>query len=160
MIKRIELVFLIPVLALFIIGCGGSEEKAESQYEVYYLERNENHIVSLPYETMTPKAEKEFLIKELLMQLSTQTEKIEYKPVILDFTVKDCIIHESQITLNFSKEYEMMDFTKEVLVRAAIVKTLAQVEGIELINFQIEGIDLEDSNGKAVGVMSADNFIN
>ena len=159
MINKIKILFLIPVLLLFGIGCGSSEDENQKQYEVYYLDRNENHIVSLPYETITPKAEKEFLVKELLMELSKQTEKIEYKPVIVDFTVKDCIFHESQITLNLSKEYEMMDFTREVLVRAAIVKTLTQVEGIELIKIQVEGRDLADSTGKAVGVMAADTFI-
>ena len=159
MINKIKILFLIPVLFLFGIGCGSSEDENQKQYEVYYLDRNENHIVSLPYETITPKAEKEFLVKELLMELSKQTEKIEYKPVIVDFTVKDCIFHESQITLNLSKEYEMMDFTREVLVRAAIVKTLTQVEGIELIKIQVEGRDLADSTGKAVGVMAADTFI-
>lgn len=156
---KIQLVFVLIILALLGTGCGSSEKDTEKQYEIYYLDRDENNIVALPYETVTPKAEKEFLAKELLMQLETQTEDINYKPVIVDFTVKDCIIHESQITLNFSQEYEMLDFTKEVLVRAAIVKTLTQVEGIELIKIQVEGRDLADSTGKAVGVMSADTFI-
>ena len=113
----------------------------------------------MPYETITPKTEKEFLVKELLKQLETQTEEIEYQPVIVDFTVKNCIFHESQVTLNFSKEYEMLEPTKEVLVRAAIVKTLTQVEGVELINIQVEGRNLLDVTGNTVGVMSADTFI-
>ena len=159
MINKIKLVFLMSVFALLLIGCRNSEENTQRQYEVYYLERNDNHIASFSYETMTPKAEQEFLVKELLIQLSTQIEEIDYKPVILDFTVKDCIFHEGQVTLNLSKEYEMMEFTKEVLVRAALVKTLTQIEGIELVNIQVEGRDLEDSNGKAVGVMAADTFI-
>ena len=159
MINRIKILCLVLAVVLFGIACGNRKEENQKQYEVYYLDKNENHIVSLPYETETPKAEKEFLIKELLIQLSQQTEKINYKPVLVDFTVKDCILRESQVTLNLSKEYEMMDFTKEVLVRAAIVKTLTQVEGIELIKLQVEGKDLTDSTGKAVGVMSADTFI-
>lgn len=159
MINKIKILCLILIMVLFGIACGKNNEENQKQYEVYYLDKSENHIVSLPYETMTPKAEKEFLIKELLIQLSEQTEKINYKPVIVDFTVKKCILHESQVTLNLSKEYEMMDFTKEVLVRAAIVKTLTQVEGIELIKLQVEGRDLTDSTGKTIGVMSADTFI-
>ena len=132
--NKIKIFFLILVPVLFGIACGNSKDEKQKQYEVYYLDKNENHIVSLPYETVTPKAEKEFLVKELLQQLSEQTEKIEYKPVIVDFT-------------------------KEVLVRAAIVKTLTQVEGIELIKIQVDGRDLADSGGKPVGVMSADTFI-
>lgn len=156
---KIKLIFVLTVLILLGTACGNSEENTEKQYEIYYLDRDENHIVALPYETGTPKAEKEFLAKELLVQLETQTENIKYKPVIVDFKVKDCIFHESQITLNLSTEYEMLDVTKEVLVRAAIVKTLTQIEGIELIKIQVEGRDLADSAGNAVGVMSADTFI-
>jgi len=157
--KKIRLAFVLMVLVLFGAGCTSKEENDKKQYEIYYLDRNENHITALPYETVTPKAEKEFLVKELLMQLGTQREDVEHKPVMVDFIVKNCIIHESQVTLNLSKEYEMMDFTKEVLVRAAIVKTLTQIEGVELVRIQVEGRDLADADGKPVGVMSADTFI-
>ena len=157
--KKIQLILVLMILGLLGTGCAGKEESGTKQYEIYYLERNENHITALPYETVTPKAEKDFLVKELLMQLATQREEIEYKPAIVDFTVKNCVIHESQVTLNLSKEYEMMEFTKEVLVRAAIVKTLTQIEGIELVRIQVEGRDLEDADGRSVGVMSAETFI-
>lgn len=157
--KKMQLAFVLIVLVLFGTGCAGREESMAKTYGIYYLDRNENHIMPLPYETETPKAEKDFLVKELLIQLGTQREEIEYKPTIVDFTVKDCIIRESQVTLNLSKEYEMMDFTKEVLVRAAIVKTLTQIEGVELVRIQVEGRDLADADGKPVGVMAADTFI-
>ena len=157
--KKIQLTFVLMVLMLLGTGCTSKEESTSKPYEVYYLERNENHITALTYETVTPSAEKDFLVKELLMQLATQREEIEYKPAIVDFTIKNCVIHESQVTLNLSKEYEMLDFTKEVLVRAAIVKTLTQIEGVELVRIQVEGKDLEDRDGKPVGVMSAETFI-
>ena len=157
--KKMQLAFVLIVLVLFGTGCAGREENMAKSYGIYYLDRNENHIMPLPYETETPKAEKDFLVKELLIQLGTQREEIEYKPTIVDFTVKDCIIRESQVTLNLSKEYEVMDFTKEVLVRAAIVKTLTQIEGVELVRIQVEGRDLADADGKPVGVMAADTFI-
>jgi len=157
--KKIQLAFALMVLVLFGTGCAGKEKSTEKEYVIYYLDRDENHIMSLPYETKTPKAEKDFLVKELLMQLGTQREEIGYKPAMVDFTVKNCIVRESQVTLNLSKEYEMMDFTKEVLVRAAIVKTLTQIEGVELVRIQVEGKDLTDADGKLVGVMASDTFI-
>lgn len=157
--RKLKLIIGLFLLALVCYGCGNSEENQETKYEIYYLDRNENHISPVSYETVTPKAEKEFLVKELLIQLETQLEDIEYKPVIVDFIVKDCIFHESQITLNLSKEYEMLDAAKEVLVRAAIVKTLTQVEGIELIVIQVEGKNLLDAIGNNVGAMTAETFI-
>ena len=159
MIRKVKLIIGVFLIALFSMGCGNGEENKEKQYEIYYLDRNENHISSVPYETITPKTEREFLVKELLMQLETQLEDIEYKPVIVDFVVKDCIFHTRQVTLNVSKEYELLEPEKEVLVRAAIVKTLTQIEGIELVGMQVEGKNLTDAVGTAVGVMTADTFI-
>lgn len=159
MVSKIKVVLVLMVLVLLGCGCGKNDESMEKQYEIFYLDRNENHILSLPYETVTPKTEREFLIKELIMQLGMQTEDIKYKPVVTDFTVKDYILHEGQITLNLSKEYEMLEPTKEVLIRAAMVKTLTQIEGIELILIQIEGKNLLDSKGNIVGWMAADTFI-
>lgn len=147
------------MLALMGIGCGKKENVEMNSYDIYCLERNENHINKVSYETTTKREEKELLVKELLEQLSTQGTEIENKPVISGFSVKDCIFRESQITLNLSSEYEMLNPVKEVLVRAAIVKTLTQIDGIELIAIQVEGKNLLDALGDTVGVMSAETFI-
>ena len=157
--KRCVITGLWIVLALMGMGCGKKEYTETSVYDVYYLERNENHINAVSHETATPRQEKELLVKELLEQLKTQGKEIENKPVISGFSIKDCIFRESQITLNLSSEYEMLEPAKEVLVRAAIVKTLTQVDGVELIAIQVEGKNLLDALGDTVGVMSAETFI-
>lgn len=153
------LISLVLLFVFVLAGCGNKEEEKKSTYDIYYIDRNENHITAIPYETDTESREHHTLVKELLEQLATQTEKIEHKPVISGFSVKNCILRESQITLNFSAEYEAMSPEKEVLVRAAIVKTLTQLEGIELIAMQVEGKNLLDAAGNTIGVMAADTFI-
>lgn len=157
--KKIRLFGLLLLLAFMGSGCQGKEETETGVYEIYYLDRNENHISAVSYETDTPKDDTQSLASQLMEQMATQLEKIEYKPVISGFTVKNCILQESQITLNLSVEYESLAPTKEVLVRAALVKTLTQIEGIELIVIQVEGKNLVDAAGETVGVMSADTFI-
>ena len=79
--NKLILGFVLLALALVGIGCACKEEGMKKIYEIYYLDRDENHIISLPYETETPKIEKEFLVKELLIQLGTQREEIEYNQV-------------------------------------------------------------------------------
>ncbi|MBR4982253.1 MAG: GerMN domain-containing protein [Lachnospiraceae bacterium] len=157
--KKIILMTLWMLFAFVGMGCTSKEEDKTGIYEIYYLDRNENHIISVSYETEISKEDKQVLTAQLLEQLATQTEKIEYKPAISGFTVKNCILHEGQITLNLSGEYEDLPPVKEVLVRAALVKTLTQIEGIELINIQVEGKSLLDATGDTIGVMSADTFI-
>ena len=147
------------VLAIFCIGCKKEGRRQESEFDIYYLDRNENSINSMPYEPVTDKDQKEELVQELLEQLSLQTNEINYQPVISGFTVNNCLVRESQVTLNFSKEYDELSATKEILVRAAIVKTLTQVDGIELVAIQVNGKNLVDAIGNTVGVMSAATFI-
>ena len=85
------LIVLLTLLTFFGSGCGRKEEVGDGEYKIYYLERNENHLNTIFYETETPKEERELLVEELLMQLKTQRKEIEYKPVIQGFVVKDCI---------------------------------------------------------------------
>ena len=157
--KKIIVMSLLMLFTFIGIGCGKREEEKTGVYEIYYLDRNENHISPVSYETDIDEEDKQTLTAKLLEQLATQIEKIEYKPVISGFSVKNCILHEGQITLNLSGEYEDLEPAKEVLVRAALVKTLSQIKGIELINIQVEGKSLLDATGETVGVMSADTFI-
>lgn len=155
-IKKIQM----GILAVFLflsVGCGWKREMPETEYSIYYLDRNENHIGGVPYEAES--TEKEELVYELLEQMQTQIKEIEWVPAIAGFSVKECLFHESQITLNLSEEYEMLQPAKEVLVRAAIVKTLTQVEGVELVAIQVNGKSLLDATGNTVGVMSKDTFI-
>ena len=52
-----------------------------------------------------------------------------------------------------------MDHVKEVLTRAAIVRTLTQVQGVDYVVFTVQGDLLTDSSGIAIGTMSSDIFI-
>ena len=157
--NKIAISCILALLAFLCVGCKKEEKKQDTEFNVYYLDRNENHINAKPYEIVADKTQKKALVTELLEQLAIQTNEIDYQPVIAGFEVKDCLFRESQITLNFSEEYENLPPTKEVLVRAAIVKTLTQVEGVELIAMQVNGRSMLDNLGNTVGVMSKDTFI-
>ena len=52
-----------------------------------------------------------------------------------------------------------MNVVTEVLYRAAVVKTLTQIAGIEGVSFQVAGTPLSDQKGNAVGVMTDDSFV-
>ncbi|MBR5598127.1 MAG: GerMN domain-containing protein [Lachnospiraceae bacterium] len=147
------------LLTFLVMGCGKKGEKQEANYYIYYIDRNENHISPLPYEPVANPENKEEMVKEFLEQLALPTQEIEYQPVISGFEVKNCIFKKGQVTLNFDKEYESVKPTKEVLVRAAIVKTLTQIKDVEEVNIQVNGKHLLDALGDTVGGMSADTFI-
>ena len=52
-----------------------------------------------------------------------------------------------------------MDAAREVLARAGVVKTFAQLSDIQYVKFQIDGQPFLDSNQKPIGIMNQDSFL-
>ena len=84
----------------------------------------------------------------------------ELKPVIPeDVELLDFDFEHNQLYLDFSPEYKKMPKVYEVLCRAAIVRTLGQIDGVEYVDFQVNGEPLTDLEGKEIGLMNEDQFI-
>ena len=111
-------------------------------------------------EYQTNSTELETLVEELIENLSTVPEKLEYKsPLAGSFSLLDYGIAEGQIILSFDDHYKEQTVISETLVRAALVRTLTQIKEINYLSFLIRSDPLTDSMGNIVGVMSADMFI-
>ncbi len=154
-------IYYVLLLSIILGGCGKSPGE-QQVYQIYYLDRNENHIVSLEYEPIADPQDKESMVEELLWRMSApvdKVDKVDYRPAVKGFKVLGFQLLEKQITLNLSPEYKELDSIREVLTRAAIVKTLTQLEGITYVTIQVNGENLLDRGGETIGVMTADTFI-
>lgn len=67
--------------------------------------------------------------------------------------IREFEIREKQLSIYFSAAYNNLHDIDEVLLRAAIVKTLCQVDGVEYVEFFVENESLA-IDGEPVGVMS------
>lgn len=161
-LKRKGKNFFLLFFLMFVI-CACSRQAAEEQgnkYTVYYVNYDETGIYPQEYVTDTESTDTEQLLSELLQQLKSASEKLEYKAPLSDsITLLDYSIAEDQLTLNFDDNYRYLPVTTEVLIRAAIVRTLTQIEGIQYVSFQIRTEPLMDMSGTVIGIMSADLFI-
>ncbi|MCR4807730.1 MAG: GerMN domain-containing protein [Lachnospiraceae bacterium] len=100
------------------------------------------------------------LVNELLDQLAKQPTDYELRPVILnDVSVNSVTLNAGLLVIDFTTGYLKDQGREEILRRAAIVRTLDQVDGVDEISFTVDGTELNDSNGVPVGVMTADMFI-
>lgn len=146
-------------LAVLVLGACGSETAVNGTiYKIYYVNKEETKIYSAEYDSETQDTEA--LLAELIEQLGTTGERMEYiAPLAGDFALLDYTLDNGQLTLNFDEQYKKMSVVREVLVRAAIVRTLTQVPDIDYVAFTIQGEMLTDSLGAAVGTMAADTFI-
>ena len=156
---KITGVFLMLLFCGLWSGCGVASTQGQKHCQIYYLDRDNNHIMALEYELKASQEDRTEVVQELLGQLQTPADKVDYSPAIQDFSVLDFTLLEEQITLNLSQEYKALDPIEEVLTRAALVKTLTQLESISYVTIQVNGENLLDNSGGTVGVMTADTFI-
>ena len=143
--------------SLLLTGCT-DKEVAEYDYTLYELNTDGTSLVEVGYNTKT--TDQDDLIVELINQLYIGSEDADYMNSIpSNVVLSDYRIKSQLLTVSWSREYAELSGAQEVLVRAAIVKTLLQVKGIYSINFEIEGEPLKDVNGSVIGVMDSDTFI-
>jgi germination protein M len=150
---------LVFAVACLCCGCSFQKKQEYTGNYVFCLDANETKVT---FEEYTPKAKKrDKLVKEYLEQLQTEPEDISLRKALPDDVVVDEYMFDdaNQLTLYFSSGYGKLKDVSEILRRAAIVKTLSQIDGVDGIQFYVAGQPLTDSNLNAVGYMTADSFI-
>ncbi len=157
--KKGKYLFLLLLMAVMVCACSVQDTGKQGKvYKIYYVNNEETGIS--PYEYATETTDQSVLIKELLEQLGMASERLEYKaPLSGAFRLLDYSMSKDQLILNFDENYMWQPVTTEVLVRAAIVRTLTQIEGIQYVSFQIRTEPLMDASGTVVGNMNADMFV-
>ena len=149
---------LLLVFCMFLSACGREQEEDQDIMQVYFVSNSETKVEMHPME-MTRK-DPEGRREELLTYLSTQPEKLEYKvPLNMGFQVLDTSLEEGKLLINVDSSYTELPVTTEILVRAALVRTLTQLEDVNYVGISVAGDRLFDSFGNPVGWMSADQFI-
>lgn len=155
--KKVSLVMLF-VFLLLLTGCTKQEKHDANAYQIEYLNKEKTKIVRVDYE---PTAnDTKGLIDELIEQLETDPGSVEYRKTIPnDVQITSYDVDGALLTLHFSDQYSSMEPSEEVLRRAAIVRTLTQIDGIDCVTFYVGDTPLSDGNGNLIGAMTQDSFI-
>ena len=103
-----SLAFLIVLTAFIACACSMQGESAQGEtYKVYYVNRDETAVFSVDYATTA--RDKEELVAELLEQLGTSSEKLEYKAPLSDsFQLLGYSIAEDQLVISFDENYKKL----------------------------------------------------
>ncbi len=144
---------------LLIAGCSKKEQADKGQLkEVYYLNKEQTSVEMHEQEVKAKDATGQ--MEELIALLNTTPQKLEYVPPLqMGFELLSYQTDGEKLYLDVSESYRNLSPTSEILVRAALVRTFSQVPGVKYITITVEGNQLHDSLGNAVGLMSADQFI-
>lgn len=149
--------FGMALIFLYLMA-GCESEREQSAYHIEYLNKEKSRIVDVPYE---PEAtDTDGMIREFLAVLCSDSDNVDYrKPIPGDVEVTSYSLDGILLTLHFDADYSKMNAAEEVLCRAAVVRTMTQIAGVDCVAFYIGDAPLTDMKGNLVGSMNADSFI-
>ncbi len=157
---KLNIVMTAVLFSVLLSGCGKAKEPPEGSIKVYYVNSGENGIVSDDYLLKASQSDSDGAIKELIELLRTMPDRLQYEaPMSGNNELMNYLLTDKVLTLNFSSKYADIGRTLEILDRAAIVRTFTQLDCVDYVSFQIDGMPLTDHYGNIIGNMSADTFI-
>lgn len=157
-IRKLCMACLLLVLLAAVTGCGEETQQTEANtISVYYINKAETKITPVSYslEGMTTQeqaAEAVEALKENPVELSLRTP-------VNGYSINGWQLTDTQLFIDVSEEYRRIEATTEVLIRAALVRTMTQINGIDHVAITVNKEALTDSLGMTVGPMTADMFI-
>jgi len=151
---------LLLAMCCCMAACKGEtgEPGQQNSIQVYYLNREETTIA--PVEYVLRATDKTDAVAEVMYVMTTEPEENSLKASLSSsIEIYSCTINDGKLIIDFARTYKDMPATTEILVRAAIVRTVTQIEGIDTVEFRMEGEPMMDYAGILVGVMSPEQFI-
>lgn len=157
--KKVNMLFILIAFLLVVGGCKKNDMKSsEGEYDVYYIKQSGNGLVKDGYEAKS--SETEDLIEELLAALREPGADKEEIPLLNEENdIEKYRFDNCNVELDMKSGYGDMKRTREILVRAGLVRTLVQIDGVETVSFLVNGSPLLDNKGQPVGCLNAQSFI-
>ncbi len=156
--KRMILAVVVLLVTAGLCACGRGKQEGSYSYQIYYVNKEGTCVVSEEYVTDTSSEDKEELLQEFIGLLKDTSDRPEYLSPLSD-SYQGYALNEGQVNLDFSEDYAKQGHIVEVLGRAAVVRTVTQINGIDTVTFSVQGEALVDAIGIPVGAMTADSFI-
>lgn len=156
--KWITIAISVLLCLVGLTGCNKKKDVSASPYKIYYLNPEQTGLVEEAYTGETDDPEK--AAEEILACLKKGNEGIQEQSVIPDgVDIEDITLEDEKLTLYFNAAYGDMDMVQEVLCRAALVRSLTQINGIDLVGFYVDGEPLTNDKGREYGYFQSDDFV-
>ncbi len=156
--KKIIWLISLMICLLGLAGCSMSKNEEADTMPIYYISNSETKTET--HEYVMRATEEGTQVKELLTALAAVPLKKEYKaPLAMGFDVLGYTLEDGKLLINMDEKYKELSTTRELLVRAAVVRTMVQLPGVNFVAFRVNGEQLFDSLGQLVGWMNGDTFV-
>ncbi|MEE1314033.1 MAG: GerMN domain-containing protein [Lachnospiraceae bacterium] len=160
--KKWSFLFLCCVLLILCSGCGSPKEEAQDdpqKVKIYYTNKTGSKLV---YETRkSPEEEDNQTIADTMIEwmMNEPVEEEYFIAIPSEIVINNVVARNNIVNIDFAVGYETLDKSKDVICRAAIVKTLVQIQGIDYVEFSIGGKTMMDADGTPIGSLTEDSFV-
>lgn len=147
-------------LLVVLTACSKKVNEEISEYKIYYVNKAATKLVSENFEPEN-KENKNDMVKEFISAIKSEPKDTNLERALpADVDILGYSFGEAdQLILDFSATYtSSLTGTREILARAAIVKTFVQIKGIEYVEFTVMGYPLSLGD-KTVTMMKASDFV-
>jgi germination protein M len=152
------------LLAACIIlgGCQNRQEQqevsSESGYYYYYLNKDNTQLEKAAY--LPDEEEESAMLGDLMQRIgSKNSEEKEINLLPQEVTINSYELQDQVLVIDFNSQYNTMSRTREILVRAGIVRTFVQFPDIQAVRFTVIGDPLTDTKSQEIGDMTEDMFL-
>lgn len=153
--KNLFRLLVFAAVLVFVSGCA-KQRREEGSYSVYYVNTEGTRLIEQKYKPGAQSFEE--MMEELLGQLAAAPP--DYASALPDHVkINGYERGIDALRIDFSKEYYELTNTQEVLLRAAVVKTVCQIPGVTKIMITVDQQQLVDKLGNPVPAMDANTFI-
>lgn len=130
-------VLLILILSLAVTACGDRYGVKEGESYIYCMNTDKTGLVKVAAKISGNSAIKK--AESVIDEMKKPTNEIEYTQAIPEqVKLLDCALKGSILEINFSEEYYEVKSLDEKLMRAAIVQSLLQIDGIDAVSVRVE----------------------
>lgn len=155
--KGFIVLVLLCCLLMGMTACKSDEQQEDTMF-IYSVNNSETKLEKHTYSLQATETEAQ--LEELFAMLGSVSIKKEYKPPLTyGFQIESYELNDGKLMIHMDEKYRELSVIQEVLVRAAIVRTLTQLPEVSFVAFRINNEPLYDAVGKMVGWMNADQFI-
>ena len=154
---------LIAVCAGILASCQSfsdteTGELDPGEYWIYYLDTSTTKLS--PHKYRAQATETDDLIAELMTRFLVVPKDLDSQSALSDKVIYQRFERKDQVLyLYFDSNYAAMKADREILCRAALARTLTQVDGVDFINIYCGEQPLMDHDGNPVGMLSGTDFI-
>ncbi len=154
--KRVS--FLLVLILILTVLCGCGQEERNEGMQLYYMNIEGTKIVPVRHEFASEDVME--CVTEILTCLQSEPEDANVIQIIPDYiVVNNCSYNGAMVSIDFGESYYNLGSIEEVLMRAAIVQSILQMEGVTGINFTVNTKPVMDASGSYVGIMNKESFV-